>query len=144
MKNVADILKSKGSEIWSISPEASVYMALELMAEKDVGALIVLDGESIVGILSERDYARKDILHGESSKKLQVGRIMSKKVMFLSPERTVEETMALMTEKRIRHMPVVENDRLAGVISIGDVVKAMIDEKEFMIEQLERFIRSAY
>ncbi len=144
MKNVADILKSKGSEIWSISPEASVYMALELMAEKDVGALIVLDGESIVGILSERDYARKVILHGESSKKLQVGRIMSKKVMFLSPERTVEETMALMTEKRIRHMPVVENDRLAGVISIGDVVKAMIDEKEFMIEQLERFIRSAY
>jgi len=144
MKNVADILKSKGAKVWSISPEASVYKALELMAEKDVGALIVLDGESIVGILSERDYARKVILHGESSKELTVGRIMSKKVMFLSPERTVEETMALMTEKHIRHMPVVENDRLAGVISIGDVVKAMIDEKEFMIEQLERFIRSDY
>ena len=144
MKNVADIMKSKGSKIWSISPQASVYQALELMAEKDVGALIVLDGENIVGILSERDYARKVILHGESSKKLTVGKIMSRKVMVVSPERTVEETMALMTDSHIRHLPVVENDKLVGVISIGDVVKEMIAEKEFMIEQLERFIRSEY
>ncbi len=142
MRNVRDILASKGAEVWSISQDASVYQALGLMAERDVGALVVTDGERIAGILSERDYARKVVLHGGSSKEATVETIMSKDVMFVSTEQTIEEAMALMTDKRLRHLPVMRNGELCGMISIGDVVKAVIAEKTFVIEQLVQYIQA--
>jgi len=117
-----------------------VFDALSLMAEKEVGALLVLEGEKLVGIISERDYARKVILLGKSSKSTAVREIMTAEVICVRPEQTIQECMALMTESHVRHLPVLENDRLSGVISIGDVVKAIISEQEFMIEQLERYI----
>jgi len=140
MKVVKDILQGKGHQIWSITPDATVYDALTLMAEKNVGALVVLEGGRVVGIISERDYARKVILKGKSSKDLQVREIMTAAVVFVRPEQTMAECMVLMTDKHIRHLPVLVNDRLAGLVSIGDVVKAIIAEKEFIIEQLEGYI----
>lgn len=140
MKTVAQVLRQKGDRVWSIGPDAMVYQALSLMAEKDVGALVVLQGERLVGILSERDYARKVILRGKSSLKTPVREIMTDRVVCIRPEQTVEECMALMTEHRVRHLPVLVDDRLAGLVSIGDVVKASIDEKDFMIQQLEHYI----
>jgi CBS domain-containing protein len=110
------------------------------MADNDVGALVVLDGETVAGVLSERDYARKVILHGRSSKELKVKEIMSSKVYFVKPEQNIEDCMALFTNKRVRHLPVMENDRLTGVISIGDVVKAVIAEQEYTIKHLENYI----
>jgi CBS domain-containing protein len=144
MKNVRDVLGSKGSEIWSIRPDESVYQALELMAAKQVGALLVLHEGQVVGIFSERDYARKVILKGKASKQLPVSKIMSTQVFWVSPARTIEEAMALMTDKHIRHLPVLEDNELIGFISIGDVVKALIEEREFVIGQLENYIRGAY
>jgi len=143
-KFVQDILKSKGKQVWTIGPRAKVFEALELMAAKNIGAVMVLDGDRVVGILSERDYARKVILEGKSSKDLEVGQIMSTRVMFVSPDRLVEEAMALMTDKHIRHLPVMQAEELVGVISIGDVVKATIAERDFAIEQLESYIRGGY
>jgi len=140
MKTVSTLLQSKGGDVWSVSPGTMVYDALALMAEKNVGALLVVEGDRLVGIFSERDYARKVILHGKSSRQTPVGEIMTSKVVYVRPEQTIEECMALMTDKRIRHLPVLEGDRLAGVISIGDVVKAIISEQEFMIAQLENYI----
>ncbi|MFB3816395.1 MAG: CBS domain-containing protein [Candidatus Methylomirabilales bacterium] len=140
MKTVAQLLRLKGGQVWSIGPDAMVYQALSLMAEKDVGALVVLQGERLVGILSERDYARKVILRGKSSLKTPVREIMTDRVVCVRPEQSVEECMALMTEHRVRHLPVLVDGRLAGVVSIGDVVKASIDEKDFMIQQLEHYI----
>ena len=144
MKNVRDVLGSKGSEVWSIGPDETVYQALELMAAKQVGALLVLHEGKVAGIFSERDYARKVILKGKSSKELPVSKIMSTQVLWVSPARTIEEAMALMTSKHIRHLPVLEDDELIGFISIGDVVKALIEEREFVIGQLENYIRGAY
>ncbi len=141
MKNIQEILASKDKNVYSISPFVRVYNALELMAEKDIGALIVKEDESIVGILSERDYARKVILNGKSSKEMTVDEIMSENVVYVTSNQTVEECMALMTNMRIRHLPVMENNNLIGIISIGDVVKALIDEKEFVIEQLVHYIK---
>jgi CBS domain-containing protein len=141
MKNIREILSGKDKNIYSISSSVRVYNALELMAQKDIGALIVMEDNKIKGILSERDYARKVILHGKSSREMTVEEIMSEDVIYVTAERTVEECMALMTNKRVRHLPVMENEKLIGIISIGDVVKALIDEKEFVIEQLVHYIK---
>jgi CBS domain-containing protein len=142
MKTVKEILEAKSHKLLSISPQASVLDALKLMAEKDVGALVVLDGEGLAGIFSERDYARKVILHGKSSKATPVSEIMTHKVVCVRPDQSVEECMALMTDKRIRHLPVLDDRKVIGVISIGDVVKELISEQRFVIEQLEHYIHS--
>jgi CBS domain-containing protein len=137
---VNQLLKSKGSVVWSVAPETSVFEALQVMAEKNVGALVVLEGTGLRGIFSERDYARKVILHGKSSKDTPVGEIMTEKVDCVNPSHSVRECMARMTDKHIRHLPVIEGGRVIGLISIGDVVKAIISDQEFMIEQLESYI----
>jgi CBS domain-containing protein len=141
MKTVKNILEGKGRQIYWISPEKTVFDALKLMAEKDVGALIVMDEGNVVGIMSERDYARKVALEGKSSKDLAVREIMSDRVMFVNPFRSSEECISLMTNKRVRHLPVMENNKIIGLISIGDVVKAVIDEKQFHIDQLVHYIK---
>jgi CBS domain-containing protein len=141
MKTVGELLRNKGYQIYSIGPDATVYDALTLMAQKDVGALVVLDADQLIGIISERDYARKVILRGKTSRETAVREIMTEKVVYVRPEQTIEACMALMTNKRVRHLPVLDNDQqLIGVISIGDVVKNIISEQEFMIEQLENYI----
>jgi len=140
MKIVGQLLQNKGRQVWSIGPEAMVYEALKLMAEKGVGALVVIEADQVVGIISERDYARKVSLQGKSDRTTPVREIMTSKVVYIRPEQSVEECMALMTDKHIRHLPVLEAGRLVGVISIGDVVKAVISEQEFMIAQLENYI----
>ncbi len=140
MTIVKQLLQGKGSEVWSISPEATVYEALQLMADKNIGALVVLEGGKLAGIISERDYARKVILHQKSSMQIPVSEIMTRTVFFVSPDASIEECMALMTNQRVRHLPVLEDDKLVGVISIGDVVKAIISNQEFMIEQLQNYI----
>ncbi|MCH7618289.1 MAG: CBS domain-containing protein [Candidatus Marinimicrobia bacterium] len=140
MKLVSELLRAKEREIWSVSPDSSVLEALNLMADKNVGALLVFEEEKLVGIFSERDYARKVILKGKASKDTTVKEIMSSKVLYVKPEQSVEECMALMTDKRIRHLPVLEEDQVVGVISIGDVVKAIISDQDFMIHQLESYI----
>ena len=142
MKTVKEILQAKPQKVLSISPDASVLDALKLMAEKEVGALVVLEGQRLAGIFSERDYARKVILHGKSSKDTAVREIMTPKVVCVKPEQSVEECMALMTDKRVRHLPVLQDKIVIGVISIGDVVKEVISEQKFMIEQLEHYIHS--
>lgn len=140
MKAVADVLQAKGSEVWTIPPETIVFDALKIMAEKNVGALVVLDGSEVAGILSERDYARKVILHGKSSRELTAREIMSTDVYFVRPEENIADCMALFTNKRVRHLPVLQNDQLIGIISIGDVVKAVIAEQEYTIKHLENYI----
>jgi CBS domain-containing protein len=140
MKTVMQLLQTKGQDIWSITPDALVIDALKLMAEKRVGALLVLEAGQVVGIISERDYARKVSLLGKSSKTTPVREIMTQRVVYVRPEQTIEDCMALMTDKRIRHLPVLADDQLIGVISIGDVVKAVISEQEFIIAQLENYI----
>lgn len=142
MKRVRDILTRKGNDVWSISPSASVYDAMKLMADKGIGALLVMEGEKLVGIISERDYARKVILQGRSSRTTSVEKIMTSRVAYAEPGQNIEECMAVMTEKRIRHLPVMEASQVRGVISIGDLVKSIIDEQKFIIEQLERYITS--
>ena len=141
---VKQILSEKGHEIWSISPDTTVFDALKSMSEKGVGALVVLDDQKVVGVFSERDYARKVILEGKSSKDLPVEEIMTRRVVFVKPENTTDECMALMTDKHIRHLPVVVDDQLVGIISIGDVVKAIISQQELVIEQLENYITGSY
>ena len=140
MATVKQLLQGKGHDVWSLGPEDSVYDAIELMADKEVGALVVTDGDSLVGVLSERDYARKVVLQGRSSKGTKIKEIMTSRVAYARPEQTVEECMALMTDKRIRHLPVMDGDELLGVISIGDLVKAIIEEQQHVIEQLEQYI----
>lgn len=140
---VLDILNQKGRKVFSITPERTVYEALQIMAEKEVGALLVLnEDEKVVGIFSERDYARKCILEGKSSKETKVSELMTSKVYFITPDDEVEDVMSLMTEKKIRHLPVLENEKLTGIISIGDVVKTIIEDKDFIIKNLERYIKS--
>ena len=141
MTTVRDILKLKGGEVVSVLPEAMVFDALRLMAQKNIGAVLVIDGVgTLVGILSERDYARKVVLRGQTSKETPVSSIMTAKVLCISADKTIEECMALMTSGHIRHLPVMDHDRLAGVVSIGDVGKAIISQQGFVIEQLERYI----
>lgn len=143
MLTVRELLAKKGSQVWSVSPDATVYAALQLMAERNVGAVLVLSGQRLAGILSERDYARQVILKGKASRDTPVHEIMTTRLVTVSPERTIEDCMALMTDKRIRHLPVTSGETLLGVLSIGDVVKAVISEKEFLIEQLEGYITSS-
>ncbi len=143
MPSVSDLLQTKGHSVWSVGPDASVYAALELMAAKDVGALLVLEEGRVAGIFSERDYARKVILRGRASRDTPVREIMTAKVLYVRPEQSVNDCMALMTRHHIRHLPVLEGEALIGLISIGDVVKAIISEQEFMIEQLENYITGA-
>ena len=141
MQTVKQLLESKGGSVVTIAPSASVLQALELMAERDIGAVMVVgDDGHVVGILSERDYARKVILHNKSSKEISVDEIMTDRVLYVSLAHTVEDCMALMTDKRIRHLPVMDADRLVGVLSIGDLVKAAINERDFTIRQLENYI----
>jgi len=140
MKTVRDILETKGRDVWSISPEVTVFDALKMMADKNVGALVILDGEKVFGILSERDYARKVILHGRSSKELKVKEIMSSKVYWITPEQNIEDCMTLFTNKRVRHLPVLDKGELRGIISIGDVVKTIIADQESTIKHLENYI----
>ncbi len=139
-KNVGHILQDKGSETWCVVPDASVYEALEIMADKNVGALVVVDHGRIVGILSERDYARKVILAGFGSKEMSVAEIMTPDPVTVGPDASVTECMELMTDNRFRHLPVVVDGELVGVISIGDVVLAVIAEQRFLIAQLESYI----
>lgn len=141
MKLVKDIIETKGKEIFSIEPGATVYEALKLMADKGIGALLVMDGGDLSGIISERDYARKIILQGRSSKETAVKDLMTTKVMCITPEQNVEDCMAIMIEKRIRHLPVLDNNELTGVISIGDVLKAIIADKSHEIDQLTTYIK---
>ena len=142
MKLVKHILDTKGSDIWHIAPDDSVLDAIKLMAEKGIGALLVMDGERLSGIVSERDYARKIILQGRSSRETPVREIMTAEVVSTEPLETVEGCMKLMTDRRIRHLPVVEEGKVVGVLSIGDLVKAIIADQQFTIEQLENYITS--
>lgn len=142
MTIISELLKSKGHDVWSIAPGDVVFNAIKMMADKGVGALMVMDGDKLVGVISERDYARKVILQGRSSKDTPVRDIMTTPVICARPEQTVEAGMSLMTEKRIRHLPVVEEGRLVGIVSIGDLVKSILAEKEYLIEQLETYITS--
>jgi len=142
MNFVAEILKAKGRDVWTVSSDSTVYDALQEMADKNVGALLVVEDDKLVGVFSERDYARKVILHGKASKDTLVKEIMSTEMFWVRPDQTVAVCMELMTNKRIRHLPVLDEGRLVGVISIGDVVKAVISEKEFTIQQLEQYIIS--
>ena len=140
MKQISDLLRDKGRDVWSLTPDATVYDAIDQMAQRGCGALLVIDGERLVGVVSERDYARKVILKGKASKETLVREIMSYPVICARPELTVEQTMTLMTEKRVRHLPVVVDGIVLGVISIGDVVREIIDDKEFHIQQLTKYI----
>ncbi len=144
MEKVKQLLKIKGNTVWTISPDATVYQALELMAEKDVGALVVTEKEKVVGMFSERDYARKIILKGKSSMNTTVGELMATQIYYVSPDDSIEECMKLMTEKRIRHLPVIENEELVGLISIGDVVNHIIKSQKFKIRELEKYITGGY
>jgi len=140
MKSVRQLLQSKSGELCTIGPDASVLDAIKLMAKKNIGALLVVKDDKLVGIVSERDYARKVILHGKSSHDTPVKEIMTERAVCVQPSNTVEECMALMTDKHVRHLPVIENEKLLGVLSIGDLVKETISEQQFMIKQLESYI----
>jgi len=140
MKSVAQLLKAKGNVVISIPPTASVLECLKLFADRGIGAALVMQGEKMVGIFTERDYARKVALHGKSSKDLKVQEVMATEVLWVGPERTNTECMALMTEKRIRHLPVMADGKVIGIISIGDLVKDIIAEQEFVIAHLEHYI----
>jgi IMP dehydrogenase len=141
MTTALEILKSKPSlEIISVQPHTTVYEAIKLMCQKNIGAVLVMEGDAVVGIFSERDYARKIVLQERASKSTAVNLVMTTNVMFVSPKQTAEECMAVMTQNRLRHLPVMEDSKLHGMISIGDLVKHIISDQQFLIEQLEHYI----
>jgi CBS domain-containing protein len=140
MKTLRRVLEAKGHDVYSTTPDTSVFDALQEMADRDVGALIVMDDGKVVGVFSERDYARKIILVGRSSRETPVRDVMTSRVIYARPDLTLEECMALMTDKRIRHLPVMKDDEVVGVVSIGDLVKGIIDEQRFIIGQLESYV----
>jgi CBS domain-containing protein len=140
MKTVKQVLEGKKHKLLFVSPQATVLDALKVMADYEIGALVVLDGERLVGIFSERDYARKVVLQGKASKDTPVSEVMTHKVLCVRPEQTMDQCMALMTDKRVRHLPVLDHKHVIGVISIGDVVKEVISDQQMTIEQLEHYI----
>ena len=142
MLKVRDVLRTKGSDIWFIGPKATAYEALQTMADKDIGALLVIERGNVVGIFSERDYARKVILKGRSSKETSVEELMTREVYSITPDKPIEECMALMTAMRCRHLPIFENNQLIGIVSIGDVVNAIISEQKITIRDLENYFTS--
>ena len=144
LDSVECILKHKGSQVYSITPEVTVYEALEMMAENNIGALVVIDGTDLVGLVSERDYARKVILKDRSSKEMKVHEIMSSPIVTVSLKATIDECMYRMTDKRCRHLPVVEEGRVVGVVSIGDLVNWIITSQDIVIHQLEDYITGKY
>ena len=141
MPTVRQLLKDKSPDVWSVAPDDSVYNAIQEMAKRGIGALVVVEDGKPVGMFTERDYARDLILKGKSSPKTAIREVMTKRVICVGPEKTIEECMAIMTEKHLRHLPVLENEELIGMISIGDLVKSIIDDQKFTIEQLESYIR---
>ena len=142
MNFVSQILKNKKEKIWSVSPRETAYNALQIMSDQNLGALLVIDKRGVMGIFSERDYARKVILKGKSSKTTPVSELMTKKVLYIDPGTTVEDCMALMTEKNIRHLPVIEKNQLVGLVTVGDVLKQLIEDQKFEIQELERYINA--
>jgi CBS domain-containing protein len=141
MKTVKNILRVKGSKVYSISPDATVYEALNRMADENVGAMLVFEGNNLVGMISERDYSRKTILKGRLSKETAVRDIMTTELVTVHPDDDIEECMELFTDKRVRHLPVIEKGKVVGIVSIGDIVKSIIDYKDFIIEELENYIK---
>lgn len=141
---IKEILKRKGSKVWSVPPDGTVYDALKLMADKNIGAVVVMSSDRLVGIFSERDYARKVILKGKSSKDTRVEEIMTSQVMVVGPDYTVDECMRQMTDSRLRHLPVVENNKVVGMVSIGDLVNWIISAQEEVLNQLQGYIAGKY
>lgn len=144
MSYIRDVLAAKDNKIQSISPNATVFEALKQMSEKEIGALVVIENKKVVGIISERDYARKIILQGKTSKETLVRDVMSSSLYSITPDNSVEEAMVLMTGKHVRHLPVFENNKFVGIISIGDVLKSIISNKDFLIDQLSNYISGKY
>jgi len=144
MTTVGTLLTSKGQEIWSIAPDKSIFDALEMMADKNISGLLVLDGDKLVGIFTERDYARKLILKGKSSKNTKINDLMTKNILYVNSRNTIEDCMKLMTTKRVRHLPVIDSRRLIGIVTIGDLVKQIISEQQTTIHQLENYISGGY
>ena len=142
MLTIPQLLREKNREVLTVGPDDTVLEAIQKMADNNVGSLVVVDRKKVVGMFTERHYAREVILKGRSSPKTKVGAIMATKVVYVGPERTVEECMAIMTEKAIRHLPVLSENQLVGIVSIGDLVKSTISDQEFVIDQLERYITS--
>jgi CBS domain-containing protein len=141
MTTVRHILDQKGHQVWALRPGDTVYDAIKMMADKDVGALVVLDGSKMVGIVSERDYARNCFLKGRASPQTLVAEIMERNVVCVKPDKSIEECLAIMSARRVRHLPVINDGELLGIVSIGDLVKSIISDREFVIEQLEHYIR---
>ncbi len=144
MDNVGNILNQKGNQVWSIGPGETVYSALEILAEKNIGVLLVMEGERVVGIFSERDYARKVILKGKSSVQMKVEEIMSRNVLYASPGDSVEKCMAIITENKIRHLPVMQDGKLLGMITSGDIINHIISRQKFEIQELKKYITGGY
>jgi len=144
MTTIAQLLNTKGDQIWSVEPKATIFEALEIMSEKEIGALLVMEDGKLTGIFSERDYARKVILKGKSSKETPVGELMTKKVFYIDPQKNINDCMAMMTAKRIRHVPVIEDNQVVGIVTIGDVVNQIISEQEVTINHLENYITGSH
>ena len=144
MTTIAQLLNTKGNQIWSVEPKATIFEALEIMSEKEIGALLVMEDGKLTGIFSERDYARKVILKGKSSKETQVGELMTKKVFYIDSQKTINDCMVMMTAKRIRHVPVIEDNQVVGIVTIGDVVNQIISEQEVTINHLENYITGSH
>ena len=144
MTTIAQLLNTKGNQVWSVEPKATIFKALEIMSEKEIGALLVMEDGKLTGIFSERDYARKVILKGKSSKETPVGELMTKKVFYMDPQKTINDCMAMMTAKRIRHVPVIKDNQVMGIVTIGDVVNQIISEQEVTINHLENYITGSH
>ena len=144
MTTIAQLLNTKGNQVWSVEPKATIFKALEIMSEKEIGALLVMEDGKLTGIFSERDYARKVILKGKSSKETLVGELMTKKVFYVDPQKTINDCMAMMTAKRIRHVPVIKDNQVMGIVTIGDVVNQIISEQEVTINHLENYITGSH
>lgn len=140
MQTASDILRTKGTEVWSIQPDETILTAIQLMATREIGALLVMESDKLIGIVTERDYTRKVALEGRSSKDALVREIMSTRVLCARPDQTVNECMALMSDKRARHLPVLDHKEVIGIISIGDLVKSIIEEQQFEIQALQYYI----